>query len=186
MAHIRPPIQGDHARFKRWRQAVSASLVTALCWGAACTTAAPSNPPSVAMSQITQITLERNCFGCATGSVLVLRRDGTAQLTQTGNARSGTADQRLRGSVTTAEFDALARLLVGRGYFSFDDSYQDPALQDGPWTTTAVLRLGPGQAQEKHEKRVFRRDDAGPAALREIESAIDAVKSRIAFVPDAR
>jgi hypothetical protein len=133
-------------------------------------------------AQITQITLERNCFGCTTGSMLLLRRDGTALLTMTGNARSGTTDRTQRGNVRLADFEALARRAVDSGYLAFDASYQDPALQDGPWAATTVRRDGPDGSQEK---RVFRRDEAGPTALREFEAAIDGVMARIRFLPAA-
>jgi len=60
----------------------------------------PTDSPSPAASPVaavTEITYERNCFGCPTDSILVLKRDGTATYTVTGNARQGTADRTSRG-----------------------------------------------------------------------------------------
>ena len=76
------------------------------------------------------------------------------------------------------DFNALARLAVRRGFFAMKDEYQDAELQDGAWTTTRVLR-------GTQDKQVFSREDAGPADLRSFTAAIDALKARIAFVPQA-
>ncbi|MBC7940635.1 MAG: hypothetical protein H7Z19_12875 [Chitinophagaceae bacterium] len=132
-----------------------------------------------AASSITQITLERDCSGCAAGSVLVLRRDGSATHTITGKARLGTQTQTSTGTVRSADFEALARLATGQGFFELNDSYEDPQIQDGPWAMTSIAR---GDA----DKKVFRRDDAAPPALRAIESAIEALQTQIKFVPGSR
>ncbi len=136
---------------------------------------------------ITSISLERNCHGCASGSLLVLHRDGPARYTVTGNARHGTTDQVATGTVSAQDFEALARLVVAQGYFGLQDSYADPQLQDGAWANTRVVR---GRADltgnNTQDKQVFNRNGAGPAALQTLERGIDALKTRIRFTPAAR
>ena len=133
----------------------------------------PGAPPAPA---VTEITLERNCFGCPAGSVLVLKRDGTATYTVTGNARQGTANRTATGRIGREEFDSLARLLVARGFFAMQDEYADPQLRDGEWSSVTAVRGGV-------EKKVFERNGAGPAGLKAIETAIDALRSRTVLTP---
>ena len=137
----------------------------------------PLNPPTA--SSITAIALERDCSGCPVGSVLTLGRDGTASYTLTGKARLGTEDQRFRGSIAAQDFDRLARLAVAQGFFELRDEYADPETQDGPWASLDIARGEP-------HKQVFRRGDAGPAALKTLEAAIEAARLRIKFAPDHR
>jgi hypothetical protein len=125
---------------------------------------------------ISEIALERDCFGCPKGVTLLLRSDGTTLYTQVGKARHGTRDEVRQGRVSVGEFDALARLLVQRGFFQMKDRYEDPELQDGAWAT---LRATRGQQQ----KEVFVRDDAAPPEWRAVEAAIDVLSSRIRPVP---
>lgn len=134
-----------------------------------------AGPPPV----ITEISLERDCAGCPTGSTLVLRRDGTALYTVTGKARLGTEDKVARGKVAAEDFDRLAQLAVSQGFFALEDQYEDGQNQDGGWITTGVTRGG-------QDKRVFRRDVAGPAALLAVETAIEALRARIQFIPENR
>ena len=133
-------------------------------------------PASAAAHGITEISIEHDCFGCASSRLLVLRSDGTAVSTQVGKARLGTQDEVQRGSVSRTNFDALAHLLTERGFFQMAATYQNPALQDGAWT---IVRATRGNAQ----KEVFARDDAAPPDLRALEAAIDAAKHRIDFKP---
>ena len=161
----------DHrpAWFKRW--------LLALCWFAYCHAVAQS-PASGGLSAITEITLEQGCFGCA-ASKLVLRRDGHASFTLSGNVRQGTVDQISVGKLRSGEFDKLARLVVSQGFFEFSDIYEDPEIQDGAWTTTGVTRGG-------GSKQVFRRNDAGPAGLKAIEDTLKACKETTTFVAERR
>lgn len=129
------------------------------------------------MPPISSISIERDCNGCPTGSMLVLRRDGQASLITTGKARLGTVDQRARGHVSSQDFESLVQVLQAQGYFALDERYEDADIQDGTWSTISVRAGG-------IDKRVFKREDAGPAALKMIESAINTVKARIAFVPE--
>lgn len=130
-------------------------------------------------SPITSISVEKDCSGCPTGSVLTLRRDGTATYTVTGKARLGTTGAESTGTVSAETFTEIARFIESQGFFNLKDEYDDPQLKDGAWTTISVERGG-------DEKRVFRRDDAGPASLKAIEKAIGDLKPQIQFVPPLR
>lgn len=137
----------------------------------------PRSPsPPAARHGITQIVVEHDCFGCATGWTLVLRSDGTATHTVTGHARHGTMDQVSTASIGAREFERLAALLVSRGFFAMKDEYGDPQTADGPWTSIAAVRGG-------REKKVVARGQAGPAPLRAIETEIEAVKARLSLSP---
>lgn len=136
----------------------------------------PARAVAPAAADITEIALERGCFGCAAGSLLVLRRDGTADHTVTGNARHGTADVRSRATIASADFEALAQQAVARGFYGWQDSYQDPQLADGAWT---VLRLQRGD----QARQVFERNQAGPAGLYDLTQAIESWQTRTAFEP---
>lgn len=151
-----------------WRMLLS-SMFLALC---GCT--APLVEAQPAASPVRAITLERQCMGCPGAMRLVLRADGSAVLTQIGNARRGTEDKTLRGSVAPREFDQLARFAETQGFFQMREAYQDDAVQDGTVTLITVTR-------GNTDKQVLRRENAGPEALKALEAAIDAVKDRIAF-----
>lgn len=138
------------------------------------------NPSSAAAAHaISTITLERDCNGCATGTRLELRRDGQAVATTTGKPRLGTVDSVSRAALPAAEFDALAQQLVASGFFAMAEVYEEAGLQDGSWATLTVVRGGV-------PRQVFRREDAGPTALKTLETAMAALRARLAFVPDAR
>jgi hypothetical protein len=154
--------------------------VFALSWGTSAVGGAPRpDAPASSPAAITSITLERNCFGCAGASVLVLQRDGQARYTVTGNARQGTADQVATGAVSALDFEALARLAEQQRFFDLEDSYADPQLQDGEWTALRIVR-------GSQDKQVFNRNGAGPAALQTLERGVDALKTRIKFAPASR
>lgn len=175
MAWMNPPFKGADGVGTRICGALRACGLLWMCWCVA--PAAGAHPPDAkAVAAITEISLERDCSGCSTGSLLVLRRDGTATLTLTGKARLGTEDKVSRGTLRAPEFDALAQLALRQDFFALNDEYQDAELQDGSWTATRVLRGG-------QDKRVFSREGAGPAGLRALTAAIEALKSRIAFTP---
>jgi len=132
-----------------------------------------------AMDDITEISIERDCFGCASASKLVLRRDGRATLVTVGKARMGTQDGSASGTVRREDFDALAKLAAAQGFFQMQDSYEQADVQDGAWVTTRVLR-------GTRDKQVLRRDGAGPEGLKQIEAAAAALQARISFVPERR
>jgi hypothetical protein len=134
------------------------------------------SPSPAAAHAVTEITLERNCFGCPAGSVFVLKRDGAATYTVTGSARQGTPDRTSTGRIGRDEFDTLARLMVSRGFFGMKNEYADPQLQDGDWSSLTARREGV-------EKKVFERNGAGPAELHAIQKAIDTLRGRLALTP---
>lgn len=142
-----------------------------LCVGlGACIT--PDTGVGASAHGVTEIAIERDCFGCDTAGTLRLRSDGSAELTVVGKARHGTRDEVRQGWIDATDFDDLATLLVERGFFDLKDRYEDPELQDGAWTTVRAVRAG--QAKE-----VFVREDAAPPALKAVEAAIDQRRSRI-------
>lgn len=135
--------------------------------------APPSAPPRPG---ITEIALEQDCFGCATGSVLVLRRAGTATLTLAGKARHATVDRVSTGSILTKDFEKLADLLVSKGFFTLQDEYSDPGTADGEWTTIRAVRDG-------KTKRVTQRTQGGPPGLQAIAQALQAVRAGLTLSP---
>jgi len=132
-----------------------------------------------AMNDITEISVERDCFGCATGSLLVLRRDGTATLSVVGKSRHATQSSSASATLRLEDFDALVKLAAAKGFFQMQDSYEAADVQDGAWVTTRVR----GGARDKF---VVHRNAAGPEALKQLEAAIAALQARIPFVPDRR
>ena len=123
---------------------------------------------------ITEIALERDCSGCATGTLVTLRRDGTATRHDTGKARFRTEDRTFTGSVERADFERLASLLISSGFFDLQDEYRDPELADGEWITTSAIRDGSARS-------VLDSNGAGPPALKAIEEAIEGVRASIAW-----
>ena len=145
--------------------------VLALCY--ACSMlACASTQGAAALPLITSITLERDCFGCTSGTRLQLQGEGLATFTITGKARHGTVDQISQGPLTRADFEALSRLLEEQGFFALPERIEDPKLQDGAWTQISVA--GPAL-----EKQVFRRSASTPAGLQKIEAALDALKATL-------
>ena len=164
-----------HAGFG-WGLGVALAVLLALGGCAATPAVAQPGRSAPTFMDITLIALESNCFGCASSSTLVLRSDGTATFTVTGNARLGTASTSTKAPLRRQDFDALARLAVSGGFFALNDSYEDPQLQDGAWSTTRVVRGG-------QDKTVFARDEAGPANLKAVQAAIVALQSKLGFQP---
>ena len=136
----------------------------------------PAAPTAEAIAEIRQ---ERECSGCDTGSAVTLKKDGTATFVRTGKSRFGTTDQAFTGTVAAADFQRLAALIVAKGFFEMQDEYRDPNLADGGFVTTTA------QA-EARTKTVVDSNGAGPAALREIEDAIEAVRASISWTPASR
>lgn len=149
---------------------------SAAAQAAAIDTAVPTVRPAAIASHtdIDQIALEKGCFGCASGLRLVLRRDGSAIRTLTGQARHGTSDQRFQASIEPVAFEALARQAVASGLEGWADSYQDPQLQDGAWVQLSVSRGA-------RVKQVFQRNGAGPAGLTALVQAIDTWQAQAPF-----
>lgn len=157
-----------------------------LFWCAGIAFSAPAQPASgqpardaagVPPTAISAITIERGCFGCAAGSALTLRRDGTATDRILGNARFGTADKTVQGTLGVADFDCLAREIIQQGFFALLPSYEDPQLRDGAWTLVTVTA---GAAS----KQVFSREEAGPPALQSVRAALEQARARVRFSSD--
>lgn len=142
-------------------------------------THAPSTTPRPSAASIQHITLERDCQGCTSILRLELPRGGPAMAHQIGKARHRTADSSASAPLPAAEFEALAQALVAAGFFSMADVYQDESLADGAWATVTVRHAGGTHS-------VFRREDAGPEALKALEAALDALQARLHFVPVQR
>ncbi len=163
--------------------ALGGCIVLPACASGPSTTRMTTPPPAGATASgadaIDAITLERDCPGCPTGLRLELRRDGSAVATVTGKARLGTQDQVSRARLAPGDFEALARAVVAAGFFGLAESFEEPGLKDGAWSTLTVTRATAA-------KQVFRRDEAGPAALKALEASMLALQSGRAFVPDAR
>lgn len=126
---------------------------------------APAQP---AADGVTEITFERQCFGCEGPYSATLRQDGQASRTFHGNRRMGTADRELTGRVEPTNFERLAAVLVSEGFFDLADSYRLPDVADGQWVTVGAVRAGA-------RKSVLDSNHAGPANLARIETAIEAV-----------
>jgi hypothetical protein len=139
----------------------------------------PLTAPGPSAASIQHVTLERDCHGCASSLRLELPRGGPAVAHQLGKARHRTEDSSASAALPAAEFEALAQALVAAGFFSMADTYQDENLADGAWAIVTVRHAG-------GEHRVFRREDAGPEALKALEAALDALQARLLFVPDKR
>jgi hypothetical protein len=146
-----------------------------LALASACLAHAPA-PSASALPGITEIALENDCFGCPTGTLLVLRREGTATLSLTGKARHGTVDRVSTGSIPRKDFEKLADLLVSKGFFALDDEYSDPRTADGEWTRIRAVRDG-------QTKSVTKRTHPGPPGLQAIEQALQAVRAGLTFAP---
>lgn len=177
-----PSFRGCEARpwrgCRQWLAALGAALLLPACAqqpAPVTGTAAPARPAH----DISLITLERSCFGCPGSTRLELRRDGTAVLSTTGNAKLGQADSVARARLPQPAFDELARQLLASGFFEMAASYQEAGLQDGSWATLAAVR-----GAQQHA--VFRREEAGPAALQQLLDAVAAQQALLRLVPDTR
>ena len=149
MAQTDPPIKGFIAKYATARGTPTMLSLCVLCAIWLCVGCMPHaasaqgntmNTAPAAADTITEISIERDCTGCPSGSVLVLRRDGTALLSTTGKARLGTESSVLQGRVSRDDFDRLARQALSLGFFQLNETYEDPQLQDGAWSTTRVVR----------------------------------------------
>lgn len=157
----------------------AASPAEAMSMKPASAATSATNATNATNQDISAITLERDCSGCPTGTRLELRRGGQAVATSTGKARLRTADSVARASLPVNEFEALVRQLMAAGFFELAEVYEEAGLQDGSWATLTVVRGGVA-------RQVFRREDAGPASLKALETAIAALQARLVFVPDTR
>lgn len=129
------------------------------------------------VDSITEISLDRGCFGCPNPYRLTLRRDGIAAMVYDGVARFGTVGRTLEASITNRDFLELAQLIVKGGFLDLLELYTHPTLMDGSTVVTTVTMSNGKKIV------VTNRNEAGPQALREMESAIDAVGARLSWTP---
>jgi hypothetical protein len=140
----------------------------------------PQAPPAtvdqsaVTAASITEISLERRCFGCTREGKLTLRRDGTATRVVFGNARAGTADRESSATLAGGAFEELAAAIVSERFFDLRDEYRDPAIADGE---SSVLTVTAGGRQ----KSVLNRNAMAPASFQRLESRIDALADRLTW-----
>ncbi len=128
----------------------------------------------VGAEAISEITLERHCFGCSREFKLVLRRDGTVTRTTFGNARLGTSDRESTATAAPAAFADLARVVIANELFDLLDVYRDPAMADGEWAVTTVTAGG-------RQKSVLDRDGLAPAALLRVQARIEDLGNNLAW-----
>jgi hypothetical protein len=125
---------------------------------------------------ISEVALERRCFGCKDAGKVIFRADGSAERVDFGSARARTEEQRFRGTVERGEFDRLAATFAREGFFDLEDSYEHARIQDGTSTTTSAVLDG-------RRKSVLSRNQAGPPALANIEKAVAATAAGIDWSP---
>ncbi len=128
---------------------------------------AAAAPPS--STGVRSITLERDCGGCAQSLRITLRSDDSLEWVSPGHERMGTQEQRFSAHLRTGQFHAIASLFIGKNFLALADDYADPTLQDGPWSRLELER------EDRSVKQVWRRGEAGPAVLNELEAAVEAV-----------
>lgn len=156
---------------------VAATTALLGCRAAGTTTnGPPTEPRPAAAAAVSEVGLERRCFGCTRSYQLVFRRDGTATRVDFGNARQGTADRTSLGRISAEAYGRLAALLDEKGFFGLAPEYRDPKIMDGSWATVHAVR---GAATT----RVLDHNQAGPPALRAIEDALDAAGSAVDWRP---
>jgi hypothetical protein len=152
--------------FALFASAAGAAVLLACAHAQAGSGQIPAQPLTPAA--ITEIAIERRCFGCPNEQQLVFSRGGTATKVTFGNARRGTSDRRATAPVTPEQFDRLARAGLDAGFFSLDAEYRDPQVADGAWTMTTVTAGA-------RTKSILDRDGRAPAALVRFQSEVDAV-----------
>lgn len=126
-------------------------------------------------ADIIEIRLQRtSCFGSCPVYTVTLHRDGTARY------RGEQFVERVgeyEGRVGRTAFDALAELAVARHFFELGPFYEMLATDLPSTITTVVTRSDVWTVSDY--------GGAGPAALRDLERAIDIVAERIPWRPAA-
>jgi hypothetical protein len=148
------------------RRPAGSTILVVLWIGCLLSAQTPSTEP------IEEISLERGCFGCATPSIVTLRRDGTATLRTLAVLRHGTVETIRTSAVPTADFKRLAALIVSQRFLDLNDTYSDPTLADGSTTITTVV-IG------SRRKTVVNRNETGPKNLKIVENAIDLLSKEL-------
>lgn len=134
-------------------------------------------PQNGGAAPVQTISVERDCLACASSGRLTLHRNGTAQWTQLGKARLGTADRSAQARLAPEDFARLVSLLEEAGFFTLNDSYDDPDTRDGPWVQFQVQR-------GTDLKQVFCRAGLEPPGLQRLDAALQALQARLTFNPE--
>ena len=168
----------------RRRRRIAFAGAVVLCTIAACgasvrarQTPPPGGPVQMSAETITEISLERRCFGCERQFKLTFARDGTATRTTFGSARQGIPDRTSAGTVSVAAFDELAGRVVAEGFARLLDEYADPQTADGASAVTTVTAAG-------RLKSVVDRHDKAPDALRRLQARIEELATSVVWKPE--
>jgi|GEM_PF-2127845 len=154
----------------RMRAAPTSTLLAlAACMGCAAPVPAARCATSAAVQEIVW---EQDDTGRPQGLRLRFGRDGQALLTATGKARLRTADVAVPAALPAADFERLAAELAAAGLFTLGPRHEEPGLADGRWTQWRATCTG-----GTHE--VFRREDAGPAALDALDAIVERWRRRL-------
>ena len=157
-------------------ESTSALLIVLSCSVLPVTAAPGRQAAPTAAGAVTEIALERQCFGCENAQGVTLRQDGSATKVRFGNARLRIPETITKGAIDRAEFERLANLLQSEGFFDLKEAYRDPAVRDGEWVTIRAEHGGGAKA-------VLNSNQAGPANLARIQKAIEELAERIAWTP---
>ena len=150
------------------------SAIGLFCCALSVNTPLQSGQPPISAESVTEISMERRCFGCDREFKVTLKRDGTATRAVFGNARQGTVDRQMAAVVTPAAFDDLARFIAAQGFDQLLDEYRDPRVADGEWVVTTVTAGA-------RQKSVLDRNGTAPATLQRIQARIEGVVATLSW-----
>jgi hypothetical protein len=148
-----------------------------------------SIPNSGNSSDVSEITLSNGGGQMVYWYKFVFKRDGTARYEgdvapeYRGEAKSfGTSVKegervKYRGTITPEQFDALARLVYDKDFFSM--KVDNGGVLGAPQTTTGVVSSG-------KRKEVFNQTGQGGEKLAEIENAIGTAANQIKWEKDVK
>jgi hypothetical protein len=129
----------------------------------------PASPDQSSPAAIQQITMEGMCRGCGI-SKLIFRRNGATTLMSTGILGM---EHSCQGTVTPADFESVAALMVREKFFDLNDVYKAPVF-DAPQVTISAVVGG-----RRHS--VVNYGEAGPPNLKRLEDAISALSRATAW-----
>jgi hypothetical protein len=180
MVFIGPYAQGDtehyvlyYARDRHYVLSESAHVPAAERAPPVSPLAVPASPVRPSAAPIEEIEIERRCVGCDNQYKLTFRRDGKATLMIVGATVENT-NHTCTGRVRPDAFAELAAVISRQGFWGLNDVYDDPGLRDGGQVATSAVVDG-------RRKQVSNRNWAGPANLKMIENAIDALGEKISW-----
>jgi hypothetical protein len=143
--------------------------------------AAPSPSPAVSASpgqpspaSIQEISIQRALLPRGQAYRVTFGRDGTVIVKMIGLLINGTVDHTCRGTLPPDEFARVAALLEPAGFFDWNETYSDPRTADGESVTTSAVLGG-------QRKAVVNMNRAGPAKLKAIEDALEALVKKVTW-----